>query len=144
MSAKETLSEEYVLVDDGIDGVVSSEVTHLFETFDLSAGNASNMTNSHIRLSDYNSDENLLTDFDWSPDQLLRYSPSVSSIYFVAYTLVFVLGIIGNSFVVAVVCRSPRMRTVTNYFIVNLALADILVLLFCLPATLLSNLFIRK
>lgn len=50
----------------------------------------------------------------------------------------------GNSCVVAVVVRSPRMRTVTNYFIVNLALADILVLVFCLPATLLANLFIRK
>lgn len=58
--------------------------------------------------------------------------------------IVFVVGLIGNSFVIAVVLRSPRMRTVTNYFIVNLAIADILVIVFCLPATLMSNIFVRK
>lgn len=82
--------------------------------------------------------------YSWSADFMMRYSPAISSVYCIAYTIVFAMGIIGNSCVVAVVLRSPRMRTVTNYFIVNLALADILVLLFCLPATLLSNLFIRK
>lgn len=74
----------------------------------------------------------------------LRYSSSVTVILSVAYTMIFVVGIVGNSLVVAIVCKSPRMRTVTNYFIVNLAFADILVLLFCLPATLIGNLFIRK
>ena len=82
--------------------------------------------------------------YSWSSDFMMRYSPTISAVYCLAYTIVFAMGIIGNSCVVAVVFRSPRMRTVTNYFIVNLALADILVLLFCLPATLLSNLFIRK
>jgi hypothetical protein len=93
------------------------------------------------------SDENDSSSYEtysWSSDLMMRYSPAVSSVYFVAYTIVFAMGIIGNSCVVAVVVRSPRMRTVTNYFIVNLALADILVLLFCLPATLLSNLFYRE
>ena len=33
-------------------------------------------------------------------------------------TFVFVLGLVGNCLVVAVICRAPRMRTVTNYFIV--------------------------
>lgn len=102
-----------------------------------------NSTDSNATQDDYVDDE-FLDSFVWSPDLLWRYSPSVSAVYCIAYTLVFILGIIGNSFVVAVVVRSPRMRTVTNYFIVNLALADILVLLFCLPATLLSNLFTRK
>lgn len=73
-----------------------------------------------------------------------RYSPITSVILTVAYSIVFVVGLIGNSFVVAIVCKSPRMRTVTNYFMANLALADILVLLFCLPATLMSNIFIRE
>ncbi|GBN09924.1 Neuropeptide SIFamide receptor [Araneus ventricosus] len=73
-----------------------------------------------------------------------RHSPEIAAVFCVAYSLVFVLGILGNSFVVSVVMRSPRMRTVTNYFIVNLALADILVLIFCLPATLLGNIIFRK
>ncbi|XP_011505761.1 PREDICTED: orexin receptor type 2-like [Ceratosolen solmsi marchali] len=73
-----------------------------------------------------------------------RHSVAMSIVYFVAYCLVFVVGLIGNSFVIAVVYRSPRMRTVTNFFIVNLAVADVLVIVFCLPATLMSNIFVRK
>lgn len=73
-----------------------------------------------------------------------RHSITVSVILTIAYSMVFIVGIIGNSVVVAIVCKSPRMRTVTNYFIANLAFADILVLLFCLPATLVGNLFVRK
>ncbi|OXU20287.1 hypothetical protein TSAR_011855 [Trichomalopsis sarcophagae] len=78
------------------------------------------------------------------PDRWYRHSVAMSVVYFVAYCLVFVVGLIGNSFVIAVVYRSPRMRTVTNFFIVNLAVADVLVIVFCLPATLMSNIFVRK
>ncbi|XP_017879454.1 neuropeptide SIFamide receptor-like [Ceratina calcarata] len=76
------------------------------------------------------------------PDRLYRHSMAMSAVYCVAYVLVFVVGLIGNSFVIAVVYRSPRMRTVTNFFIVNLAVADVLVIVFCLPATLMSNIFV--
>ncbi|KAI1292186.1 Neuropeptide FF receptor 2 [Halotydeus destructor] len=100
-----------------------------------------NITGNVSDFSEYGGDD-FLGSYDWTADMLMRYSPSTSAIYCIAYTVIFMMGIVGNSFVVAVVLRNPRMRTVTNYFIVNLALADILVLLFCLPATLLSNLFI--
>lgn len=75
---------------------------------------------------------------------LFRHSGPMTAVYCVAYLIVFTLGLVGNSFVIAVVYRSPRMRTVTNFFIVNLAVADILVIIFCLPATLMSNIFVRE
>lgn len=85
------------------------------------------------------------SDFGVTDDEFMyRHSGAMTAVYCVAYLLVFVVGLIGNCFVIAVVYRSPRMRTVTNFFIVNLAVADILVVVFCLPATLMSNIFVRE
>ncbi|CAC5383070.1 NPFFR2 [Mytilus coruscus] len=57
------------------------------------------------------------------------------------YGLIFVTALIGNCLVICVVCKNPGMRNVTNVFIVNLAVADILVTLFCTPLTLLDNIY---
>lgn len=84
------------------------------------------------------------SDAAFVPEMFYRHSMAMTAVYCVAYFLVFAVGIVGNFFVIAVVFRSPRMRTVTNFFIVNLAIADILVIVFCLPATLMSNIFVRK
>lgn len=61
---------------------------------------------------------------DFGFDSLYRHSLAMSIVYCVAYIVVFLVGLIGNSFVIAVVLRAPRMRTVTNYFIVNLVGGD--------------------
>lgn len=53
------------------------------------------------------------------------------------HSVVFAIGLIGNALVCMAVYRNHSMRTVTNYFIVNLAVADLLVLLICLPPTVL-------
>ncbi|KAG8199001.1 hypothetical protein JTE90_001800 [Oedothorax gibbosus] len=53
------------------------------------------------------------------------------------HLLVFVVGLVGNALVCVSVYRNHSMRTVTNYFIVNLAFADFLVILVCLPPTVL-------
>ncbi|XP_017780791.1 PREDICTED: orexin receptor type 2-like [Nicrophorus vespilloides] len=53
----------------------------------------------------------------------------------VIHCLVFTVGIVGNMLVCIAVYRNHSMRTVTNYFIVNLAIADFLVILFCLAPT---------
>ena len=55
-------------------------------------------------------------------------------LYF-AYLFVFIIGIIGNILVCWVVFRQQSMRSVTNIFITNLALSDILLCLFAVPFT---------
>lgn len=53
------------------------------------------------------------------------------------HAIVFIIGLIGNALVCVAVYRNHSMRTVTNYFIVNLAVADFMVILICLPPTVL-------
>ncbi|XP_067679397.1 orexin receptor type 2-like isoform X1 [Haliotis asinina] len=54
-------------------------------------------------------------------------------------TCVFVMGIVGNLLVWFAVWRNHRMRSATNLFLVNLALADFLVILICLPPSVISD-----
>ncbi|XP_051171097.1 RYamide receptor isoform X2 [Leptopilina boulardi] len=64
------------------------------------------------------------------------------TIYFL-YTTIFFVALVGNGLVCYVVISSPRMKTVTNYFIVNLAVGDILMDLFCVPTTFISTLVLQ-
>ncbi|EDO46084.1 predicted protein [Nematostella vectensis] len=49
------------------------------------------------------------------------------------YALIFLISTVGNSLVCIVIARRRRMRTVTNYFILNLAIADLAITLICIP-----------
>ena len=70
----------------------------------------------------------------------LMYSKFTFFVLVVAYSLALVAGPVGNMFVVAILIKDPKMITVTNCFILNLAIADLLVLTACLPPTFLSKL----
>lgn len=61
----------------------------------------------------------------------------VEWIFITLHCIVFIVGLVGNVLVCLAVYRNQNMRTVTNYFIVNLALADFMVILVCLPPTVL-------
>ncbi|KAI8512531.1 neuromedin U receptor [Branchiostoma belcheri] len=50
------------------------------------------------------------------------------------YALIFVVGVVGNLLVGVVVAKVRRMRSPTNYLLLNLSVADLLVLLVCVPA----------
>jgi len=70
---------------------------------------------------------------------MLRHTPVVTAVYTAAYAIVFTLALLNNSCVLLVISRNPQMRTVTNYFLANLALADLIVSFIVLPVTLISN-----
>ncbi|XP_042371255.1 cholecystokinin receptor type A-like, partial [Plectropomus leopardus] len=58
----------------------------------------------------------------------------------VLYSLIFLLSVLGNSLIIAVLVRNRRMRTVTNLFLLSLAVSDLMVSLVCIPFTLIPNL----
>uniref|UniRef100_A0A182J609 G-protein coupled receptors family 1 profile domain-containing protein n=1 Tax=Anopheles atroparvus TaxID=41427 RepID=A0A182J609_ANOAO len=56
-------------------------------------------------------------------------------VFCVLYSSIFVLGVFGNVLVCYVVFRNKAMQTVTNLFITNLALSDILLCVLAVPFT---------
>ncbi|XP_075903321.1 neuropeptide FF receptor 2a [Nelusetta ayraudi] len=67
------------------------------------------------------------------------HQPSTAAIFITSYMLIFLVCMVGNGVVCFIVLRSKNMRTVTNLFILNLAVSDLLVGIFCMPTTLLDN-----
>lgn len=51
------------------------------------------------------------------------------------FGMIGILGLAGNSLVVVVVAANSGMRTTTNILIINLAVADLLFVIFCIPFT---------
>ena len=112
-----------------------------------------NDTNSSSSYSIYYDNDSSSTTNETDPQvqvvqhpQWYRYDLLTGGALAVAYTLVFCVGLIGNLLVTVAVLKGDReMRhCVTNIFLVNLAVADLLVIITCLPFTLITNLFHRK
>ncbi|XP_041972909.1 cholecystokinin receptor type A-like [Aricia agestis] len=59
------------------------------------------------------------------------------------YILIFLLSISGNCLVIATLASNRRMRTVTNVYLLNLAVSDFLLGVFCLPFTLVGQIYRR-
>ncbi|XP_049779408.1 prolactin-releasing peptide receptor-like [Schistocerca cancellata] len=89
--------------------------------------NLSNLT-SASEIARYNLTEyNILND--------IIQNQVVQALFCMVYTCIFVLGVFGNVLVCYVVGRNRAMQTVTNLFISNLALSDILLCILCVPFT---------
>ena len=55
------------------------------------------------------------------------------------YIITFLIGLVGNVLVCFAIWRNRNMRTVTNIYIVNLSVADLGVVLVCMPSLLLVD-----
>uniref|UniRef100_A0A3Q3XD76 Gastrin/cholecystokinin type B receptor n=1 Tax=Mola mola TaxID=94237 RepID=A0A3Q3XD76_MOLML len=55
------------------------------------------------------------------------------------YSLIFVMSVIGNLLIIVVLMLNKRMRTVTNTFLLSLAVSDLMMAVFCMPFTLIPS-----
>ncbi|XP_059149566.1 cholecystokinin receptor type A-like [Physella acuta] len=69
---------------------------------------------------------------------LLAQSSNVGLHVILPYSLIFVLSVVGNSLVILTLVRHKKMRTITNMYLLNLAISDLLLAMFCMPFTLIS------
>lgn len=51
------------------------------------------------------------------------------------YSLIFLLSVLGNVLVIITLIQNKRMRTVTNVFLLNLSISDLLLAVLCMPFT---------
>ncbi|XP_070540445.1 prolactin-releasing peptide receptor-like [Ptychodera flava] len=58
----------------------------------------------------------------------------------ILYSVVFIIGTVGNALIVITVAWHKSMQNVTNYFIANLAASDFAMCIFCIPWTLAQTL----
>ena len=63
----------------------------------------------------------------------------VGIIALVISSIVFAIGVPGNILVILTVCRTKKMRTIQNMFMGNLAVGDLLSIIWCLPSFVLPS-----
>ncbi|XP_028942973.1 galanin receptor type 2-like, partial [Antrostomus carolinensis] len=69
----------------------------------------------------------------WNSSDTYQFSPA-SVIVPVVFSIIFLLGTVGNSLVLAVLLRNGQIsHNTTNLFILNLSLADFFFIVFCVP-----------
>ncbi|UJR13978.1 hypothetical protein I4U23_000981 [Adineta vaga] len=68
-----------------------------------------------------------------------EFQPQTSFIFacvlFFTYAVIFLIGLTANIFVIVMIIKRRRMRTLTNRFLLNLAISDLIATLICLPPT---------
>ncbi|XP_031618278.1 allatostatin-A receptor-like [Contarinia nasturtii] len=81
--------------------------------------------NNISRIADQCATNETDTDFD----------DTIKPVVMICFSLIGITGFLGNVLVIFVVLMNPQMRSTTNLLIINLAIADLLFVVFCVPFT---------
>ena len=115
---------------------VNSIISSLEDTISTRSLNM-NSGNNLSRLVDHGIEENLL-DLDNKSSVMPEYTATISLVFL---TSILAVGVMGNLLVIIVILTSketsgPREGRSTNLFLLNLSIADLLVLISCTPSAL--------
>ncbi|XP_054714394.1 prolactin-releasing peptide receptor-like [Uloborus diversus] len=110
---------------------------HLANGFHVSnyAALAVLMQNFTLDWQNFSHNASLFDELDEPQPDIFSSLPGLKAIFYAIYITIFSVGICGNVLVCYVVFRNKSMQTVTNFFITNLALSDILLCTFAVPFT---------
>ena len=92
----------------------------IFNHSDSQRGSSPNLTTSKFNIT-------IATQL---PDVM---APDLRAVKLTLYVIIFLVSAVGNSLVCTVILRRKKMKTVTNYFILNLAIADLTLTCICIP-----------
>ena len=73
----------------------------------------------------------------------LKHPKSFSTLVYICYITILLVASIGNTLVVYLVSSISKMRTITNFFIANLAIGDLCMVVFCIPFSFISTLILQ-
>ncbi|XP_017324646.1 cholecystokinin receptor [Ictalurus punctatus] len=102
----------------------------------LSVAN-STFLNGSLDLSDSNS---TCGEEHFIPQEQPARHIEMDSVRILLYSLIFLLSVFGNLLIIVVLVANKRMRTVTNSFLLSLAVSDLMMAVFCMPFTFIPNL----
>jgi len=96
-------------------------------------------------ITSFTNTENSSVEFDWE-DFIRKYNPQndptywrqkiiKNSLIIVSYSIIFLISIFGNSLVCYIIFSTRQLRTVTNYYIANLTVSDLMMTLINIPFT---------
>lgn len=91
---------------------------------------------NHTSLWNFTLDDELYN--SGAKDETGSENPTMKALLIIAYSVIIVISLFGNSVVCHVVIKNKRMHSVTSLFIMNLAIADLMITLLNTPFTLVS------
>uniref|UniRef100_A0A3Q3M5J5 Gastrin/cholecystokinin type B receptor n=2 Tax=Mastacembelus armatus TaxID=205130 RepID=A0A3Q3M5J5_9TELE len=71
--------------------------------------------------------------------QRVKHRDEDHTLRILLYSLIFFLSVFGNLLIIVVLTVNKRMRTVTNTFLLSLAVSDLMMAVFCMPFTLIPS-----
>ncbi|XP_054471014.1 cholecystokinin receptor [Anoplopoma fimbria] len=71
--------------------------------------------------------------------KLVRHKDDDHTLRILLYSIIFFLSVFGNLLIIVVLTVNKRMRTVTNTFLLSLAVSDLMMAVFCIPFTLIPS-----